>query len=84
MIGCFWAPQTLSYSVMHPSGLTKWFEIVNVSLVVIKVLVASHVTVLLLQLLSIYHVGTNGSISRPMKLPKVNLWTKQDNIICTV
>lgn len=59
------------------TGLTKWFKIVNVSLVIVKVLVACGVAVLLLQLLCAHHGRADGSVPGPVELPQVNLEANQ-------
>lgn len=55
----------------------KWFKIVNVSLVIVKVLVACGVAVLLLQLLCAHHGRADGSVPGPVELPQVNLEANQ-------
>lgn len=59
------------------TGLTKWFKIVNVSLVIVKVLIACGVAVLLLQLLCAHHGRADGSVPGPVELPQVNLEANQ-------
>lgn len=58
------------------------FQVVNVSLVVVKVLVACGVAVLHLQLLCVDHGRVDGSVSGPVELAQVNLEAKQ-NLIST-
>lgn len=57
--------------------LDKCFKIVNVSLVIVKVLVACGVAVLLLQLLCAHHGRADGSVPGPVELPQVNLEANQ-------
>lgn len=65
-------------------GVDKWFKIVNVSLVLVKVSVACGVAVLPLQLLGAHHGRADGSEPGAVELPQVNLEAKPRHRFKTV